>query len=1046
MSELDEMNVEIHNDKDKLFYYVITRDRYMLRTKLNEVLRGCKRAKDEYKLLKKKVNAFGANIIHQAYLIEAYDIAHWLVESFPEVALEPYSDQLPQSLRYEFEGYKMPYSGQNILHMVIVRRNYVEVRWLLDFFKDHKDSVPNGLKMLLVANATGQFFDRDGDFYFGGYPLQFAVCSNSIEIFDLVLSFASSLESDGNEYDGGEEASTVLGADVPSLGPNVIFMRDTYGNTVLHLCVMHCLQDMFDHVYKVAETIITRELKILYAKQYESHGHFETESFETKSKIVTGYHIRPRITQFPADSRKYEEWVISETTAKLKERLLLVLNNDLHSLITLASTFKSDETSQKLTRKIDMLKYLLRKLKSLSWTFGKVQCSEFDLAGLEVKYDLSEYVIKDRKVLPPHNSAISWLCINDVENAMMIPEIRRVIEIKWERCGLIYYLKSFVLDIIIVILLTLVLVYGNYTPTRSTNHAMDWFVNIIYALIVVIFVGLVVSELIDIIRFKSVFRNVRGMALFHVICRLVEMISFVIFSTNKYAKIQTGQIDKCAYNSSDLHPQDINEIKVPLIICVMTSWVHLYYYLLGFKNTGLFVLTMTKIIMRDIPHFFRFFTISLFAFASAISMLGNTGNYHTRFSFWRYIKTLWTLIHETVNNSSPDDQTSLALVPKDLQWLSDIWNTLFYYGVAYVMLNLLIAIINSTYSFYTSYNDETKGYNNEAILLMEKFNVMDYLEHHLPPDELHEYRDKYAMVKPIESVPLMSDTNDYDEYETHELNHQKSYFAPPPHQKFKYFFQLQDDIPGWMAMNEKAILSKHKKSCLLIINPQNDFYAGGPLAMLGAEKDSAMIAKMIVEYQTDIHDIIVLLNSRHISHISHSKFWVAKNGNNPAIGTTITNESIKGRVWLPQDAGMLDWCLKYTTLLERKGKKLRIVPKHCIIGTRGHAIVPAINAALQEWASVSQRPLAFVESGHNCRTEMFSALEAEVEDPLDGSTGFNSDLMANLRISEKANNSLFINSVTIISYSVVGDLWTGLVALRYCNGEGHIEVLARRCL
>jgi len=748
----------------------------------------------------------------------------------------------------------MPYVGQNILHMMIIRRNYDEVRWMLDFFKDHQDSVPNGLKLLLIANATGQFFDRDGDFYFGGYPLQFAVCSNSTEIFDLVLSFASSLESDANECDDGEETS---------IGPNVIFMRDAYGNTVLHLCVMHCLKEMFDHVYNTAETIISRNLKIMYAKHRESSGHHPHHQNESNSRIVTGYQIRPRKVQYPTDIREYEEWLISGAKTKLNERLLLVLNNDLHSLITLASVIKKEESSQKMTKKLNMLKYLLQKLKSVCWTYGKVQCLEFDLAGLEVKYDLSEYVIEDKETLPPHNSAISWLCIHDIENAMMIPEIRRVIETKWERCGLIYCLKSFILDAVIVILLTVILVYGNYTPTLSTKYISDWFVNIIYSLIVVIFAVLIVIEMWNIVRFKSVFRNARGLAYFHITCRLVEMISFAIFSSNKYAKIRAGQIDKCNYYSTGLHPQNIIEIKVPLIICVMTSWLHLYYYVLAFQSAGLFVITMTKIVVRDIPHFFRFYTISLFAFTSAISVLSNTGNYHTRIAFWRYIKTIWTLIHATVNTSSPDDQSSLTLVAKDLQWLSDIWSTLFYYVVAYVMLNLLIAIINSTYRFYTTYNDETKGFNNEAILLMEKFNVMDYLEQHLSPVELHEFRDKYAMIKVNNSSLSDSDainsnqkkksclskftsllsSSSLREDKPHQTPHsnppydslpcnenaqmdsptiQQQIFStispfclptspnsenPSPPPSYKYFFQVHDVLP-MVVKNEEANLSK----------------------------------------------------------------------------------------------------------------------------------------------------------------------------------------------------------------------------------------------
>eukprot|EP01037_Dinobryon_pediforme_P018100 gene18101-18340_t len=688
LDTLSSMNVSIHNDKQKLFYYIEMGDLHNLKEQLQLCFRDCTTAVERKRFLKRYVDAVGANIVHLAYLIENYDLAHWLVETFPEVALEPYSDQLPKFIGEEFEGFEMPYSGENILHMVIVRRNYVEVRWLLDFYKDHKDSVPNGLKTLLVANATGKFFDISGEFYFGGYPLQFAVCSNSIDIFDLVLSFASSLEVDSGEDQLEEDgASTLLGADVPSLGPNVIFMRDTNGNTVLHLCVMHGLQDMFEHVYKVAETIISREIKLVYSQLYDTDGdqHVALESFEETSAITTGYGLKPKMLKIPSDEKKYDEWVKAETFAKLQERLLLVLNHDLHSPLTLAAVIKETDSASKKARKLSMLTYLLKKLKTTLWTFGKEQCAEVALEGLEVKYDLSDYVIPAGRQLPRYHSVLSWLCIHDVEPAIMIPEIRRIIETKWERCGLPCYIKSFVLDFVIVILLSLVLLYGNYTPTRSTEFAIYWFVNIIYALIIAIFAVLVFTELFHIIRFRKIFRHVRGIAQFHIACRSAEMLSFTVFCISKFARMQSGQITRCNYGDTELHTEDFVDIKIPLIICVMTSWIHLYYYLMGFQRTGLFVLTLSRIIARDVPHFLRFFVICLFAFACAISLLGNTGNYHTHFAFWRFLKTIWSLIQEAVNLPTIDDQTLLTLVPIDLQWLSDIWNTLFYYTGAYVM-------------------------------------------------------------------------------------------------------------------------------------------------------------------------------------------------------------------------------------------------------------------------------------------------------------------------------------------------------------------------
>ena len=68
----------------------------------------------------------------------------------------------------------------------------------------------------------------------------------------------------------GERAGTV-GDSVQSLqigmGTNVIFMRDSQGNTVFHLCVYHGLMKMYDHVYATVEALIARELKMYHQKQ-----------------------------------------------------------------------------------------------------------------------------------------------------------------------------------------------------------------------------------------------------------------------------------------------------------------------------------------------------------------------------------------------------------------------------------------------------------------------------------------------------------------------------------------------------------------------------------------------------------------------------------------------------------------------------------------------------------------------------------------------------------------------------------------------------------
>ena len=77
-----------------------------------------------------------------------------MVESYPDIALEPFSDDSSnffEKMGQEIEKEDMPYTGENILHMAIVRKDMSEVRWLLDFYKSHKDSVPYGLKRLLLG-------------------------------------------------------------------------------------------------------------------------------------------------------------------------------------------------------------------------------------------------------------------------------------------------------------------------------------------------------------------------------------------------------------------------------------------------------------------------------------------------------------------------------------------------------------------------------------------------------------------------------------------------------------------------------------------------------------------------------------------------------------------------------------------------------------------------------------------------------------------------------------------------------------------------------
>ena len=66
--------------------------------------------------------------------------------------------------------------------------------YLLEPLYPYKKQVPHGLERLLISNANGTVFRLDGGYYYGGFPLLWAVSCGIIAIFDLVLAYAASID------------------------------------------------------------------------------------------------------------------------------------------------------------------------------------------------------------------------------------------------------------------------------------------------------------------------------------------------------------------------------------------------------------------------------------------------------------------------------------------------------------------------------------------------------------------------------------------------------------------------------------------------------------------------------------------------------------------------------------------------------------------------------------------------------------------------------------------------------------------------------------
>lgn len=182
---------------------------------------------------------------------------------------------------------------------------------------------------------------------------------------------------------------------------------------------------------------------------------------------------------------------------------------------------------------------------------------------------------------------------------------------------------------------------------------------------------------------------------------------------------------------------------------------------------------------------------------------------------------------------------------------------------------------------------------------------------------------------------------------------------------------------------------------LLIIDPQNDFCdPAGALFVPGADEDMTRLATMINRLGDKLDDIHVTLDSHRSVDVAHPVFWKDSNGNNPDPFTLISVKDVEDAVWSPTNPAFSKRALDYVRGLEAKNRYLLCVwPAHCIIGSKGHSIYPAVSDALIEWETKNFALVDYVTKGSNIFTEHYSALAAEIEDPEDPTTMMNTNLI-----------------------------------------------------
>lgn len=169
----------------------------------------------------------------------------------------------------------------------------------------------------------------------------------------------------------------------------------------------------------------------------------------------------------------------------------------------------------------------------------------------------------------------------------------------------------------------------------------------------------------------------------------------------------------------------------------------------------------------------------------------------------------------------------------------------------------------------------------------------------------------------------------------------------------------------------------------------------GRLLVPGAYDAGERAAKYIRSFGRHAADMVFTLDNHPHEHIAHTIFWQDSMGQHPANLTEITVEDVETRRWMPVIPSESAWCLHYVKQLKAQGRYvLRVWNPHCKIGSPGAALIQPIEDALNDWAEKMRATVSFRPKGTNYRTEHYSAMRAEVEDPRDvPNTGVNKQLV-----------------------------------------------------
>lgn len=244
---------------------------------------------------------------------------------------------------------------------------------------------------------------------------------------------------------------------------------------------------------------------------------------------------------------------------------------------------------------------------------------------------------------------------------------------------------------------------------------------------------------------------------------------------------------------------------------------------------------------------------------------------------------------------------------------------------------------------------------------------------------------------------------------------------------------------------------------LLAVDPQSSFCNpiqtypypmedDGELYVPGADEDMERLGK--VAETVDFDDIIITLDSHEFLHISHP-IWFRLSDEKEVIHPSpftrmcVEDGEIIGYVQDECVVGtgrcvgrfkttienLQEWTIQYIKTLTSKGKSHIIWPTHCIMGTKGHRIMPSLMKGILAWerkqvlAGVAKSAKKIMK-GKSIYTEFHSVIRPAVQVPFD-----------------KKNTEVNVELLNYLSSNDVKEIVIGGEAMNVCVLDSVVDIV-----